>query len=366
MGKRRIRILFTISNFYTAGSGKVVYDLINGLNKNYFDIEIACESTQGVFFKEVEKLGIPIHVFETKTPYRPYTTLIPRVLKISKFYKANNYDIVHSWHWSSDWTSVLAARFIGVKWIYTKKAMGANNKHWRLKNFLSHFIITINDEMHAYFPNKKQQALIPIGIDTRYYSPETLKDILPLDSSCFHIITVANLVPVKGLEVLLKAIKILNNSKLRLTVLGDFSNDYGQSMFALSREMGLDEQVTFLGKHMDVRPYIASSDLYVIPTLDKGRKEGMPMALVEAMSMGIPVLGSNITGIKFVLKDFKDLLFQAGDAKALALKISKVQALTMKERQLLGKSLRAYCETHFTMEAFISAHETLYKSLVKL
>lgn len=72
---RRIRILFTISNFDTAGSGKVVYDLIYGLDKSKFEIEIACGNDKGEFFKTVKALGLPIHIFETKTSYRPYYSL---------------------------------------------------------------------------------------------------------------------------------------------------------------------------------------------------------------------------------------------------------------------------------------------------
>ena len=84
---KRIRILFTISNFNTAGSGKVVYDLAKGLDKDKFDVEIACEDTHGVFFKTVEGLGLPIHIFTTKTSYRPYHSLFFRIWNISKFYK---------------------------------------------------------------------------------------------------------------------------------------------------------------------------------------------------------------------------------------------------------------------------------------
>src|SRR5690606_6537252 len=116
----------------------------------------------------------------------------------------------------------------------------------------------------------------------------------------------------------------------------------GRSMVALSERLGMQEQVRFLGKQLDVRPYIASADLYVIPTLDTGRKEGMPMALVEAMSMGIPVLGSNVTGINYVLKDFKQLLFPAGDIAALALQIQEIHAMDVEKRFELGQRLRAY------------------------
>lgn len=360
MMNKRIKVLFTISNFNTAGSGKVVYDLVRGLDKKKFEIHIACGDNKGAFFKEAEALGLPIHVFETKTHYRPYHTLLFRIRPISKFYKTHGFDIVHSWQWSNDWTEALAARLVGVKWMYTKKAMGFN-KHWKIKSFLANFIVTINDEMKQYFPNKKAQKLIPIGIDTDYYSPNHYKK-KPSDQ--FKIITVANLVPVKGIEVLINAIHQLNDPEITLDILGDCSNDYGQKMQQLCQTLGLSDQITFYGKKMDVRPYIAKSDMYVIPTLNQGRKEGMPMALVEAMCMGIPLLGSDITGINFVLKAFKDLLFEAGNSEELSRKISRLKSLSFEERQQIGQDLRHYCIDNFSMETFISDHEALYTKLM--
>jgi glycosyltransferase involved in cell wall biosynthesis len=360
----KIRILFTISNFDTAGSGKVLYDLAKGLDKTKFHVEIVCGNNKGSFFKVVEALGYPIHILETKTTYRPYYSLLFRVQPIVKFYKKNNFDIIHSWQWSNDWSEALAARLAGKKWIYTKKAMGFN-KHWKIKSYLAHFIVTINDEMRAYFPNKKEQALIPLGIDTKFYSPNQVTEQLePSSSNTFQIITVANLVPVKGIQILIEALKKLNNLYIQLSILGNYDNEYGDAMVALRDRLGMQKQVRFLGKQLDVRPYIAAADLYVIPTLDEGRKEGMPMALVEAMSMGIPVLGSDITGIKYVLKDFKELLFPAGNIDALALKIAELQTMDEEMRLTLGHKLRAYCELHFSMTAFISAHEALYKTIL--
>lgn len=358
---KRIKILFTISNFNTAGSGKVVYDLVHGLDKTKFDVHIACGDNKGAFFKVVESLGLPIHIIETKTPYRPYYSLLSRSSSVSKFYKEHDFDIVHSWQWSNDWTEALAARRVGIKWMYTKKAMGYN-KHWKIKSFLAHFIVTINDEMKQYFPNKKAQKLIPIGIDTNYYSPE---HFTKTPSKQFKIITVANLVPVKGIEVLLKAIQQLKDSEIKFEILGDDSNDYGQKLHKLTNEFGLSKHVTFHGKQLDVRPYIADADMYVIPTLNEGRKEGMPMALVEAMCMGIPLLGSDITGINFVLKDFQNLLFEAGNINALAEKISYLKSLSSTERIQIGQNLRQYCIDNFSMEQFISEHEAVYTKLIR-
>jgi len=358
---RRIKILFTTSNFNTAGSGKVIYDLVNGLDKSKFDVHIACGDDKGAFFKVVEALGLPIHIFETKTHYRPYHSLLSRIRPISKFYKTHGFDIVHSWQWSNDWTEALAAKLVGVKWMYTKKAMGFN-KHWKIKSFLADFIVTINDEMKQYYPNKRAQQLIPIGIDTTYYSPEHFET--NKNRSSFKIITVANLVPVKGIEVLLHAVKKIKDKDIALDIVGDDSNAYGQQLHELSQDLGLNDQVKFLGKQLDVRPYIANSDMYVIPTLNQGRKEGMPMALVEAMCMGVPILGSDITGINFVLKDFQNLLFTAGDSDALAQKIEYLKSLSDEQRNSIGQDLRQYCIDHFSMEQFITSHEAVYEQVV--
>ncbi|WP_242202509.1 glycosyltransferase family 4 protein [Aestuariivivens insulae] len=360
---KRIKILFTISNFNTAGSGKVVYDLIKGLNQSQFDIEIACGHDQGEFFKTVAQLGVPIHVFSTKTVYRPYFTLFFRILKISKFYNKHQYDLVHSWQWSSDWTEALAAKLAGVKWLYTKKAMGFKSRHWKFKSYLADFIITINDEMRDYFPEKKNQRLIPLGLDTNYYRPLGTKNT-PVQPSTLNLVMVANLVPVKGLETLIRALVLLPIKEFRLQVVGKCDNAYGKAMQQLVQDLGLEKQISFVGTQLDVRPYLETADIFVIPTLDEGRKEGMPMALVEAMSMGIPVLGSNITGIKFVLKDFNSLLFEPNNPQSLADKLFTFTQMSLTEREVLGKALRDYCKTHFSLETFVAAHEQLYKELL--
>ena len=362
---RKIKILYTIPNFNTAGSGKVLCDLVKGLDKERFDVCIVCNHDKGSLFQEVKALGLPIYLINSTVPLRPYHTLLKRIQPFINFIKEHQFDIVHSWHYSSDWTETLAARLASVKWLYTKKAMGFHNKHWKIRSYLANFIITINEEMNDYFPYKIQQALIPLGIDTKYYNSELIEINSTSKKDVFQIITVANLVPIKGIQILIKAIKRLNNHSLHLTIVGDYENDYGAMLIGLTEDLSIRSQVSFVGKQLDVRPFLAAADLYVIPTLDEGRKEGMPMALVEAMAMGMTVLGSNISGINYVLKDFPELLFPASDIKELSAKIETLYNKTPKERILLGKALRRYCETHFSMETFINAHENLYLKLTK-
>src|SRR5690606_4830659 len=149
--------------------------------------------------------------------------------------------------------------------------------HWKIRSYLSDFIITINEEMRSYFPNKKNQKLIPLGLDTQYYNPEHFAE--KSTSTKLRIITVANLVPVKGIEVLIDAVNLLNNPHIELTVLGDDSSAYAEALKQKVKISSKEANIKFLGKHTDVRLFLAQSDLYVIPTFDEGRKEGMPMAL---------------------------------------------------------------------------------------
>ncbi len=158
MAQKKIRILFTIPNFDTAGSGKVVYDLVNNLDRSIFEPEICCFHNRGAFFKEIEKLNVKVHLFPFTENYRPLLSFPFRVLKIVRFFPKHKFDIIHSWHWSSDFSEPLAAKIAGIHWIMTKKSMGWGNKAWKWRSALSSKIITINSDMKALYSenyNKK-------------------------------------------------------------------------------------------------------------------------------------------------------------------------------------------------------------------
>ena len=126
-----------------------------------------------------------------------------------------------------------------------------------------------------------------------------------------------------------------------------------------------DTAYHFVEKQLDVRPYLALADLFVIPTKNEGRKEGLPIAPMEAMACGRIVLGSNITGIKEVLEEFPKCLFEAGNITELASKITYIKKMNYKERRDLGSLMRNYIEQELSITKFICEHEILYKKLLK-
>ena len=153
----------------------MVYDLVKGIDKTHFAPEILVKHTRGAFFKEVEKLGVPIHVFDYETNYQPFWSFPFRLLKVVRFFKSLDVDIIHSWHWSSDFSEALAAKLAGIKFVYTKKAMGWGNKAWIWKSKLSTKVIAINKDMMTEFfdpiPSIDAEYL-PLGLDTEIYKPK--------------------------------------------------------------------------------------------------------------------------------------------------------------------------------------------------
>ncbi|MFD2542038.1 glycosyltransferase [Lacinutrix gracilariae] len=365
---KKIKILFTISNFDTSGSGKSVYDMVKGLNRDVFEPEVCCQNNKGELFKEIEQLGVKIHVNAFKTAYKPLLGFPLRVWKISKFFKKNKFDIIHSWHWSSDFSEPLAAKLAGVKFVFTKKAMGWGNKAWVWRSKLSTKIVAVNEDMITQFYKNTSMmskvVRIPLAVDINHFQPLKKSNEAPdgvvFNENDFIIVSVANLVPVKGIEILLEAVNKLKDKSIKVFIVGDYNNDYG---LTLIKQYTDNKNFSFLGKHLDVRPYLAMADLFVIPTKDEGRKEGLPVAPMEAMASGRIVVGSNISGVKDVLKEFPQCIFSPSDITDLAEKIHQIKGMSMNERQKLANAMREYVKRELSVVSFVEKHEELYLKL---
>ncbi|MGB1309336.1 MAG: glycosyltransferase, partial [Oceanihabitans sp.] len=97
MASKKIKILFTIPNFDTAGSGKVVYDLVNNLDRSIFNPEICCFHAKGAFMDEIKKLDVKVHLFPFAIKYRPFLSFPFRLWKTIRFFKKHRFHIIHSW-----------------------------------------------------------------------------------------------------------------------------------------------------------------------------------------------------------------------------------------------------------------------------
>lgn len=125
--------------------------------------------------------------------------------------------------------------------------------------------------------------------------------------------------PRKGVEVLLEAMKRLRDAgvSVRLHAVGPFETaEYERSVRALARQLGLEQSITWVGFTSDVAAEFARMQLFALPSL---YGEGMPMVVLEAMAVGLPIVSTRVEGIPQVVRDGVDgLLAEAGNAADLA------------------------------------------------
>ena len=205
-----IKILYTIPNFDTAGSGKALLKVAKSLDKTKFEPHICCLHTKGDYYKTVQESGIPIHIKETTHSMIPRLKGIKDSIVLAKFFKNLNIDIIHSFHYLDDYSEALAAKFARIPWVYTKKNMNWGSNSWYLRTLLSKHILAQNTEMlKSFFPNKNKVSFVPRGVDTKEFYPSKPKrkilKKLNIGAKDIVLICVANLHPVKGVETLIDA-----------------------------------------------------------------------------------------------------------------------------------------------------------------
>lgn len=362
-----IKILFTIPNFDTAGSGKALLNIAQRLDKTRFEAHIMCKHKGGTFFKTVESSGLPIHIFDYETTMRPISRGLAGCLKVSRFLRKIKPDIIHSFHYSADYSEAIAARMAGCKWVFTKKNMnwgGGSKNAWLLRSFLANAIAVQNTDMiERFYPQTNKITLIPRGVNTEFFSQEPPNGHGALQKKT--VICVANLVPVKGVEILVEAFDRIcrSNPKIdwNVKIVGDDNNAYGIQLKDRYKELINQNRLAFTGKVMDVRGQLEASGIFVLPTLNQGRMEGSPVSLLEAMSMGLLVLGSRIPGIKDQLSPLgEDHLFEPGNADELSKKLEQLMMLSKQQTASLNKKISDYCRSEWDISFEVEKHERFY------
>jgi len=183
------------------------------------------------------------------------------------------------------------------------------------------------------------------GIDVRRFRPRPR----PARKS-IEIASVAHLVPLKGIDVLLRALALVRRGDVGLTVVGD-GPEY-ERLSALARSLGVGSRVRFLGLRDDTHVLLAAADLFCHPTL----AEAFGLVIAEAMASGLPVVASRVGGIPEVVSEGETgLLVPPGDAGALAGAIDRLVD-SPRLRRRLGAAARKRAVERFDVRTCAAAH----------
>jgi glycosyltransferase involved in cell wall biosynthesis len=170
--------------------------------------------------------------------------------------------------------------------------------------------------------------------------------------------TVANLLPLKGYEVMLDALPAILSAMpaVHYLIVGGGRAEYCAQLKAITVERGIAERVHFAGFQDCVASYLSALDLYVHPSL----KEAFGLAVVEAMAMGKAVVATTTGGLpEVVVQGETGLLVPPRDAESLAAAV--VSLLEDKvRREQMGRSGKARAQERFSLDASVRHMEQVY------
>ena len=301
------------------------------------------------------------------------------ISELSKAYKqlkheveTNRYEIVHTQSPIGGVICRLACRkarkLYGTKVIYAAHGFhffkGAPLKNWlvfyNVEKYCSKFtdlLITINQEDYKNAQKFKAKEVVYVpgaGVDTNKFvaSPDgrdRIRKELDIDDDTTVLLSVGELIPRKNHVEVLEALKQMKDAgrdyKIKYLIAG--RGKIAQELQDKINELGLQDQVQMLGFRSDVADIFAASDIYVFPS----HQEGLPVALMEAMSVGMPVVCSRIRGnVDLIEEGVGGYLFDSKDASTLVTALDRMMAKAEIDRRAMGSHNVA------VMENFDKAH----------
>lgn len=164
----------------------------------------------------------------------------------------------------------------------------------------------------------------------------------------------------KAPDIVLEAIRILNenNEKIEYNLLWMGDGQFKSKMIDLAKEKKVADSVKFIGNvnKQQVFKNLIDSDIFVLAS----RTEGLPRAIIEAMSVGLPIVGTIVGGIPELIED--SVLVEKNNAVQLA---SKIKELTMNKDLYNQQAARNYKEAQEYKEEFLSQRRISFYNFIK-
>jgi glycosyltransferase involved in cell wall biosynthesis len=288
--------------------------------------------------------------------------------------RSERFDVVNT-HSSTDaWLFALAAASMGdsappiVRTRHISSAIPANRaSRWLYAKSSAHIATTGEAlrlqviEQTGAFPERVTN--VPTGIDlTRYAKRDKAAARaatgLPADAFVFGV--VATLRGWKGHQYLLDAFAPLASDSTRLVIVGD--GPQRENLGNRVAELGLQDRVTFAGNRDDVEQWLASFDVFCLPSY---ANEGVPQALMQAMAAGLPVVTTPVGAIGEIVSDGETgLMVNPKDADSLRAAMQRIQSDDAL-RAMLAQQGWERAQERFGTERMADRMEAIFKSVVK-
>ena len=360
--------ILVVSNYRGLHTCRPEAEIFIGLKKMGFDITIMTYP-DAVYIERFRAHGI--HVIPNH-PTKRYDPVFIHFLR--EELRRGSYDILQLYNNKAISNGLRGAKNLDIKVVGYRGA--SSNMSWLNPiNYLKFFhpridyVICNSDEIRAKFLNvpfynKEKAVTIYKGHDTKWYAdikPHDIRKELGISQDDLLLVNVANNRKFKAIPDLMKAMKYIpKESKISLLVIGQKMET--SEIRALRKASGNEEKIYFLGYRNDSINIVASCDIFVLPS---NGGESLTKSVIEAMSLGVVPLISDILGNKPLVDDaVNGYVFQKSNPQDLADKIMYAYKNRQKLPELSRKA-KLKIDTDISADKTAKQYAEFYKSIIK-
>jgi glycosyltransferase involved in cell wall biosynthesis len=339
------------------GLERLLVEFARHADRDRFEIRFVSLSTRGSLAREIEAFGWPVTALGEADGLRPRM-----VLRLAALFRRWDINVVHTHDDRALIYGSLASRLAGRRVLHTRhgQSVGITPRQLVLVNScarLTHRFVCVSEDSarvsQGHGVPAHRLCAIRNGIDVTRFAYTGPRPNGP-------VVTVARLSPEKDVACLLRAVAIAvpRYPELRLEVAGD--GVCLPALKELSRHLGLERCVSFLGQVRDIPSLLGRAGLFVLPSLT----EGISLTLLEAMARGLPVVATQVGGTPEVVADGETGLLVPA-ANPLAMADAMVRLLRDAERSRdMGLRARGRVERFFDVRRMVADYEALYQEPV--
>jgi glycosyltransferase involved in cell wall biosynthesis len=363
-----ITVLHSIDTTGPGGAETVFVTLARAFNTGEFRSH-AVICGPGWVSERLSQFGVTTHYVTAKN-----TSFNLRYLaRLISLVRRHGIDVIHSHLFGSNVYCSLAGLITGTPVISTyhgRVDVDSDAKLASLKGWIvaigSRAIVVVSEDLLTKLrtaislPSEKVRV-IANGIDLSRFQGAVRRS----GDGSFTIGALGNIRPAKGYEVLLRAVAILvERYGPRIQTLVAGQRDRGQlleSLLRLRSELGIESNIEFVGHVADVVPFLQNLDVFVMSSWD----EGLPVALLEAMASGVPVVATMAGGTRELITNGETgLLVPIGSSESLAQNVAQLLDSPGLRRDLADRA-RTLVAQRFSEQRMLKRYQELYQAAVK-
>jgi len=357
-----LRVALALESSGPGGAEQMLLQLADELRRRGAEV-VVVTLRPGWMTGRAERAGHPVWIVPQRRGLDPLW--IPR---FAARLRRERIDVLHSHEFAMNVYGGAAARLAGLGTVATLHGKQWATGHprralaYRVLRRLGMRVVAVSHDLARFLEAGLglaggALAVVHNGIPiaqhgTRDASRRSLRRELGLAEDALLALAVGNLYPVKDHASLVRAVAGCPGLAVAIAGRGEEET----RLRALARELGVAERVHLLGLRDDVPELLAAADLFVHPS----RSEGLPLAVLEAMAAGLPVVASRVGGIPEAVEDgVTGLLVPPEDPDALAAALGTL-ASDPPRRAALARAGRTRAEAEFSLAAMGGAYLALY------